>query len=260
MSSSRNLVVVENVGAVRVLELNDPERRNALSGDMRLALLAAFDDIAVDPTCMAVVLTGSGGAFSAGGDLSNMPPSSLTDSRGRLNLMADLIRSIADLRVPVVAAVEGPAAGAGMSIALACDQVVAARSSTFVASFVHVGLGPDAGLSWLLPRRVGVGKAAEILMLGERIDGESAVSTGIADRLADDGAARKAATDLAGRLAGKAPLALAAIKRLLLPLPVSLNEALAAEQAAQVPLLASADFLEGKAAFYERRPATFSGR
>lgn len=258
MMPAEILVEIDDVDGVRVLTLNDPGRRNALSAEMRLSLLAALDGAAAD-SCRAVVLTGSGGAFCAGGDLSNMPPASLTDSRSRLNLMADIVRSIISLCVPVVAAVEGPAAGAGMSLALACDHVVAARTSSFIASFVHVGLAPDAGLSWTLPRRVGFGKAAEVLMLGEKIAGEAAVAIGLADRLADDGAARDVALDIARRLATQAPLALAAIKRLLQKAPADLGVSLGEEQAVQVSLLASADFLEGKAAFYERRKPRFSG-
>lgn len=254
-----DLLTITTLEAVRVLTLNDPARRNALSMEMRFDLIAALDAALVDPDVRVVVLTGAGGAFCAGGDLTNMPPESDIASRERLNLMADLIRLVATSDKPVIAAVEGAAAGAGLSLAAACDHVIASESSTFVCSFVRVGLAPDAGLFWTLPQRVGMGAAKELLMFGEPVDASRALSIGLVDVLCPEGAALETAVDRAGELATRAPLALAAIKGALAQAPLDLRAGLFLEQAAQVRLLASADFLEGKDAFLERRRATFTG-
>lgn len=253
------LVLIEHDDAVRVLTLNDPDRRNAVGVPLRRELRAALEDAMSDDACRAIVLTGAGTAFSSGGDLSSMPRGDRADARDRLHLIADVVELMVTGPTPVIAAVEGAAVGAGTSLVAACDYAVAARGARFGAIFNRVGLVADTGLHWTLPRKVGPGPARRLLLRGTLVDAAEAARLDLVDELVDDGGALGVARERAAEFAAKAPLAIAATKRLLAH-PGSLTETLHAEEQAQVSLFETADFAEGNAAFFERRDPVFTGR
>lgn len=254
------LVTASVSGAVAVLTLNDPERRNPLSPDLRDALLAALDRSMADQTVRAVLVVGAGGSFCAGGDIATMADLTRESGRVRLERSQALIRRIAGAPKPVIAAVEGVAAGAGLSLAAACDVVVAAADARFTAAFGQLGLMPDLGALWSVPARTGLGAARRLLMLGDAADGAEALRIGLADRLAAPGSALETAMETALGLAEAAPLALAAIKTVLAEHPQTLEAVLRAEAAQQAELFASGDLREGLEAFRNRRAPTFRGR
>jgi enoyl-CoA hydratase/carnithine racemase len=253
-------VRIDREGAVAVLTLDDPERRNPLSPRLRDRLLQSLHAVLDDDTVRVVVVTGAGDVFCAGGDLTSMGELDRESGRARLGRSQAVVRTIVHADKPVIAAVEGAAAGAGLSLAASCDVVVAAADARFTAAFGQVGLMPDLGALWAVPGRVGVGTARRLLMLGDTVDGAEAVALGLADRLAEPGAALEAARAEAARLAEGSPLALRAIKRVLAAHPQQLAEVLAAEAELQSELFASDDLREGLAAFRQRRRPRFSGR
>lgn len=242
-------------GAVAVLTLDNPARRNALSMAMRVALLDALRRIEPDPAVRAVVLTGAGGNFCSGGDITEMGRKTLAEGRERFRVTHDLVRLLIGLSKPVVAAIEGWAAGAGLAVALCCDTVVAGPDARFVASFGGVGLVGDFGLLHTLPRRVGEGRARQMLLFGEPVDAAEAAGMGLVDRVAPD--ARGEAARLAGVLAGRAPLPMALTKRCLAE---GLDAALARERDMQAALYMTDDHTEGVAAFLGKRAPVFGGR
>ncbi|MCU0983722.1 MAG: enoyl-CoA hydratase/isomerase family protein [Acetobacteraceae bacterium] len=247
-------VIVTREGAVVTLTLNWPERRNALSVAMRHALADAFEEIEADRSVRVVILTGTGEHFCAGGDLTGMQVATIAEGRERMRQAHRLIRLMVNARVPVIAAVEGWCAGAGISLACAADHVVAGAEAKFVASFGKVGLLPDLGLLHTLPARVGQARARELMLFGETIEAARAEAIGLADRVVPAGAALAAARERAAILAAQAPLTLALTKA---ALAAGLDAALAREQDMQAALYLTPDHAEGKAAFLEKRPARF---
>lgn len=260
MSESAPLVRPDSDGAVRILTLNYPARRNALSLELRAALHDAVTAALADDTVRALVLTGAEGCFCAGGDLSSMQDVTGLAGRDRLANLHRLVRLLVAGAKPVVAAVEGYAYGAGMSLAALCDQVVAARDAKFCCSFGKVGLMPDMAALWTVPQRVNAGWARRLLMLGEEIDGETAHRIGLADELAPPGGALAAAVVLAQRFAATAPLPLALSRAVLARGPQPLETLLAQEADGQALLFNSADFAEGRDAFLQKRKPVFTGR
>jgi 2-(1,2-epoxy-1,2-dihydrophenyl)acetyl-CoA isomerase len=244
---------------LRVIRLNYPAKRNALSLELRADLIAAVQQAMDDSTVRAIVLTGSAGAFCAGGDISSMQNVAGVGGRQRLANLHRLVRLLAAGPKPVIAAVEGYAYGAGMSLALLCDQVVAASDAKFCCSFGKVGLMPDMAALWTVPQRVDAGWARRLLMLAEEIDGATAVRIGLADRLAEPGHALEAALDLAAQFAAMAPLPIAFTKAVLARGPQSLEAVLAQEADGQALLFNSADFAEGRDAFLAKRRPVFTG-
>lgn len=255
-------VLLERRGPVCVVTLNAPGRRNAISTEMRVALRDQLHELGVDAACRAIVLTGAGGQFCAGGDISEMTAGASDPlyAARRLQILHDSVRTIVGGAKPVVAAVEGAAAGAGMSLAAAADVVVAARDARFVAAFARIGLVADCGLQFTLSLRVGASLARRILLGGEAIDATRAHAIGLVDELADPGAALERAVAVASAFAVLPPLALAAIKSAFARQPGTLEEALALEADLQSRLAATDDHAEAKAAFAAKRPATFQGR
>lgn len=250
---------VERRGRVRVLRLADPARRNAINLEMRRSLASALSEAEQADDCRVLVITGAGGSFSAGGDLASMTGERAA-ALDRLHAIGDVIRLIVHSAKPVVAAVDGYAYGAGLSLAAACDAVVAATDARFGCSFSGVGLTADAGLHWSLPARVGAGRARLMIMSGRPVDATTAQAWGLVDEVVD-GPSLDAALALARELALRAPLSLAATKAILAHEGgAGLDEVLAREASAQVGLLASADFAEGRAAFFAKRRPEFSGR
>lgn len=253
-------VRAEDNGSVRVLVLDRPDRRNALDMQMRHELVGLLDEATADPGVRAVVLTGSGRSFCAGGDLSSMHRQPVSQSRHRLAAAQRVAQAIIDAPMPVLAAVEGHAIGAGLGIAAACDQVVAAADARFSASFLTVGLGADLGISWSLPRRVGRARARTMLLTGITVEGARASDWGLVDHVAEPGRALADAITLATTLSTGPPLALAAVKQLLNHPASEVHAVLDAELEHQAALFDTADFAEGLAAVREKRPASFTGR
>jgi enoyl-CoA hydratase len=253
---------------IRVVELARPERLNALSWDLVDKLGHVLEGIAADESCRAVILTGAGRAFCSGLDLkaredpvgSDDPITLFFD---RQESLAALVETIRHLPVPVIAAVEGPAAGGGFALALACDARVCAAGAVFVASFVRIGLSAgDMGVSYLLPRIVGAGRASEIMLTGRKVDAQEAAAIGLANEVVPDGEARDAARALAERMIGNAPFAIRMTKEVLaanVDAP-SLAAALALENRTQAVCSRTADQREALSAFLEKRPPAFSGR
>jgi len=248
-------VLVARDDALVTLTLNAPERRNALSVAMRRALADALEEIEADRSVRVVILTGTGEHFCSGGDLAGMEVGSLAEGRERMRQTHRLVRLMVQARVPIIAAVEGWCAGAGISLACASDHVIAGEGARFVASFGKVGLLPDLGLLHTLPLRVGQGRARELLLFGETVDASRALAIGLVDRVVPAGEALAAARQRAALLAAQAPLTLALTKA---ALAAGLEAALAREQDIQAALYLTPDHAEGKAAFLEKRPPRFS--
>ncbi|WP_201464997.1 enoyl-CoA hydratase/isomerase family protein [Janibacter melonis] len=257
--SAADAVRVEQHGSVRVLVLNRPERRNALGMQERVALADALAEATAADDVRAVVLTGAGAVFCAGGDVSTMT-ADLEVARRRMVAMEAVTRAIVECPVPVVAAVEGGAFGAGLAVAAACDVVVAAQDARFCASFAKVGLTADAGATWALTRRVGWSRAKQLLLTASTVPADVAHGWGLVDERVAAGTALEHALGVAERLAGLPPLSLRATKELLATLPPALDDAMTAESTAQLALFGTEDFAEGQSAFAQRRRPVFLGR
>ena len=246
--------------AVATITLNRPDTLNALNGAMVDELRTAVESLA-GSGARALLLIGEGRGFSSGADLAGgggLP----TDAGMALEKHFNpLVEAIFALDIPVVAAVNGPAAGAGCSLALAADIVIAARSAYFLQAFVNIGLIPDAGATWLLPRLAGRARAMEMMMLGERIPAEQAAEWGMISRVVADEALASEAAALAARLAQGPTVALGLIRKLARnSAHVSLAEALGAERLAQREAGNSQDFKSAVLAFLQKRPPSFEGR
>jgi len=249
-------VIEERDGAVLVLTIDYPARRNALAPALRQEMLRILDRVESDPEIRAIVVTGAGGTFCSGGDLSGMDVRGPLQGRERLRAAHDMIRLMVAGSTPVIAAVEGWCAGAGMSLACACDTVVASVDARFMAAFGKVGLMADLGLAYTLPLRVGHARAREILLYGEPITAEEALRIGLVDQLVPAGAVLDAAMARARILAAQAPAAVALTKQMLAE---GLDAALNQERHYQSLLFLTRDHAEGKAAFFGKRAPTFKG-
>ena len=248
-------------GPVATLTLDRPEALNALTVAVKVALRRELERIAADRNVRAVILTGAGRAFCAGQDLAErgQPDAAPLDEelRERYN---PIIRALRSMGQPVIAAVNGVAAGAGASLAFACDLRIAAPEARFVLAFGRIRLVPDSGATWLLPRLVGAARATEIALVGDPIPADEALRIGLVSRVvpADDLMAEARA--LADRVAAGAPLAIALTKGALeRAWSIDLKEALDGEAKLQGIAGASADHAEGLAAFREKRPPQFTG-
>lgn len=248
---------------VATITLDRPDCMNALSPEL-LHEMAAAVDAAVAGGARALILTGEGRAFCSGADLTAKDTSQKLGPDLGETLEANyhpLIRRFADLKIPIVTAMNGPAVGAGLSIALAGDIVVAARSAYLLLAFVNIGLVPDAGGTWLVAKGAGRAKALEMALLGERLSAEDALAAGLVTRVVDDEAALAEARVIATRLANMPTQAIGMIRRQVASaLNATLEETLAIERANQSIAGHTEDFREGVNAFKEKRPAKFEGR
>jgi enoyl-CoA hydratase/carnithine racemase len=249
---------------VAVITLNAPERRNAISLEMRETAMSIINDCVNDGNVCAMVLTGAQGSFCAGGDISHLKPTTYEPeplrSWTKIGQLHSLIRLLATAPKVIVAAVEGHAYGAGMSIALACDWVVAAHGAQFCSAFSRLGIIADAGLLWSLPPRVGPGRAKELLLTGRVVAGEEACNLGISDELVEDGNAVEFATARARELSAAPPLVVGVTKAMVAAGPESLERILSAERIMQPMIMLSDDHAEGRTAMTERRPPNFRAR
>ena len=252
---------LEIVDAVATVTLDRPDALNALTVALKHELLTAFDQIGRDPAVRAVVLTGSGRAFCAGQDLRERlePDAAPLDVEIRLRYNP-LIQAMVALDKPIVAAINGVAAGAGASLALACDIRIAAEGATILLAFGRVGLVPDSGATWLLPRLIGGAKAAELALIGEPLTAVAAERLGLVARVVAADALVAEAAGIAARLAAGAPRALALTKRALAASwAATFEEQLETEAILQGEAGATTDHAEGIAAFIERRAPRFTG-
>jgi 2-(1,2-epoxy-1,2-dihydrophenyl)acetyl-CoA isomerase len=253
-------------GGAATIELNRPEALNAWNGPLGDELLDAGRSVAEDGDVRAVVLTGAGRAFSSGADLRDVSsrertPEGHVDLRSLLNeRYHPIITTIRTMPKPVLAAVNGPAVGIGLSLALAADLVVAAESAYLLLAFVNVGLVPDGGSSLFVPTRVGLARATEMAMLGERVTAAQALEWGLINRVVPDSEFADEVAALRDRLATGPTRSYAGTKRQLNHwLYTRMDEQLALEADIQQEMAASGDFAEGVAAFIEKRDATFGG-
>ncbi|MFY1677491.1 MULTISPECIES: enoyl-CoA hydratase/isomerase family protein [unclassified Streptomyces] len=251
---------------VRLLTLDRPEALNALAPDHRETLIRRFAEASADPAVRAVVVTGTGRAFCAGADLRGGAPAASERVAGdvartvRLGAQR-LIAAVLDCEKPVIAAVNGTAAGLGAHLAFACDLVLAARSATFVEVFVRRGLVPDAGGAYLLPRLVGPQRAKELMFFGDSLAAAEAERLGLVNRVVSDEVLGDTALAWAERLASGPTRALALAKQLLnASLDTDRTAAFAAEAAAQEINMGTDDAREGLACFVQRRRPDFRGR
>ncbi|MEO7177766.1 MAG: enoyl-CoA hydratase-related protein [Allosphingosinicella sp.] len=256
----RHIRLEHSPAAVATITIARPDRLNALSGQTVDELRAAVEEIGRSGA-RCLLLTGEGRGFSSGADLATgggLPDDVGASLEKHFN---PLLEALFALPIPVVAAVNGPCAGAGCSLALAADIVVAARSAYFLQAFVNIGLIPDAGATWLLPRLAGRARAMEMMMLGERVPAEQALEWGLISRVVDDEALESEAAALATRLAQGPTVALGLIRKLAREAGhVPLSEALAAERVAQREAGRSDDFKAGVAAFLQKQRPRFEGR
>lgn len=253
-------ILVETRPGYRVITLNRPERLNALTVEMADALSAALDAAQADPGCRAVLLTGAGRAFCAGQDLHaivDMPSAEIGDLLDHYNPLISKLRA---LPMPVVCAVNGVAAGAGANLALACDIVVAAKSASFVQAFARIGLIPDVGGTWFVPRLVGMARARALALLAEPLSAATAAAWGMIWQAVEDDRLMDEAHALTARLAAGPGGALGLIKRALDASETNdLDRQLKLERDLQQKAAADPDHAEGVRAFLEKRAPSFGG-
>jgi enoyl-CoA hydratase/carnithine racemase len=253
------LCIGQTHGATRLLWLNLPKRRNALSPDLRADLREQLDAAIADDKIRAIVIAGVQGCFSAGGDISTMKGITSVAGRARMQNAGALMQSIIESPKPIIAAVEGWCVGAGMSLAAACDIVVASTDAKFSLPFGKLGLIPDLASLYTLPPRIGMGRTKWLAFTRRVIDAQQALAWGMAEEVVETDTIQHA-LDLAEEIGAGAPLTHAYTKELMSRLPLNLPEFLAAERDTQAILYASDDFAEGYAAFFDKRAPDFKGR
>lgn len=259
-----NLDIVDRVARI---ELDRPEKRNAMNPNMALELAATLDALASDPAVRAVRLRGAGGNFCSGGDLAAGGESRPAGSIAAItldvmnNAYARAVRALHHFPKPVVALVEGVAAGAGANFAFACDLVYATPDARFNEIFVRRGIGLDCGGSWLLPRLIGLQRAKELAFFGDWVDAARARELGLVTEIFETDGIEAAVDERLATLASRPPIALTQIKQSLhRATHVGMDEALALEAVAQAACSSTEDAMEGMRAFLEKREPRFEGR
>lgn len=247
-------IILEKEDKVATLSLNRPDVLNAINNAMRRELLAALEDVAADDEVKVLVLTGKGRAFCSGGDVKGM------GTRERMIKPHPIILKMASLEKPVISAVNGVAAGAGCNLAMAADIIIASEKASFIQTFVKIGLVPDWGGMFFLPRLVGIYKAKELMLTGDRISAVEAERIGMVNKVVPDEEFQDFVKEYSGRLAKGAPKSMAMIKKTLNVTQNSdIDTVLALEYQAQTICRETADHKEGIAAFKEKRAPEFTG-
>ena len=259
-----NPILVDRRPGYRVITLNRPQRLNAFTEEMHRALRAALEEAEGDAECRALLITGAGRGFCAGQDLNDRlaKPGEKVPLGGTLEQFYNpLVRKLRALPFPVIAAVNGVAAGAGCNIALACDIVLAAKSATFLQAFAKLGLVPDSGGTWFLPRLIGPARARGLALLAEPLSAEQAESWGLIWKCVPDMVLMGEAGKLCVHFASAPTFGLGLIKRALDASEMNdLTTQLDLERDLQREAGATSDYAEGVRAFIEKRPAKFTGR
>ena len=259
-----DVLLVERDGHVAVLTMNRPHARNALDTALLKRLPEALADVAADASVRAIVLTGAGHAFCAGADLKaamSRGSSAFDAIDTTIDEYHAIIHAITSAPKPVIAAVDGAAVGFGCDLALSCDLRVMSTDGYLQEKFVKIGLMPDGGGTFWLPRLIGLGRAMEMLLFGESVPAEKAVAMGLANRVVPVAQLRDEAMTMARTLAKGPPIAFAEMKRAVrASLDGTVDSALALEKKGQLRCLASADCMEGIMAWMEKREPTFAGK
>ncbi|MCD2172249.1 enoyl-CoA hydratase/isomerase family protein [Rhizobium sp. C4] len=254
-------VRIEFKGPIAIVTMDNAKTKNALSPEMIRDLGDRFEQLMGDWNCRAIVLTGANGAFCSGGDVSRMQRDrQVLDTRTYIGGAHRILRAMVNGAKPVIAAVEGAAIGAGMSLVAACDYAVASQRSKFCAAFAKVGLAPDSGLYWTLPQRVGLGRAKKLIMLANTFAAAEAERIGLVDEAVDDGTALTRAIVVAEEFAAAAPLSIAVTKAVYADGVLTLDDAFRAERDHHPMLVRSADHLNAIDAFREKRQPKFEGK
>jgi 2-(1,2-epoxy-1,2-dihydrophenyl)acetyl-CoA isomerase len=256
-------LIVERSGPVVRLRLNRPEVLNALNRDMAEAFLDAARDIAKDPTVRAVLVSGEGRAFMAGGDVASFREEGKSVAEAVAGLIGPFHEAILTLRsanAPLVAALQGPVAGAGMSLALACDLAVASEDMKMVLAYSAIGTSPDGSGTFFLPRLIGLRRAMELALLNEPVKADQALEWGLVSRVVPREVLEEEVLGLVERLAAGPTKAFGATRRLMeASFGAPLADQLDAELRSFLSMTETADFVEGNAAFLEKRKAGFTG-
>lgn len=254
-------VTQDKDGAIGILTLNEPETLNAMTPDLLGALAEAVGEMTADPAVRGLVLTGAGRGFCSGQNLKASEALGEDIVGGVMKFYWPTFKALRECRVPVVVAVNGVAAGGGFSLAMAGDMIVAARSATFIQVFSRIGLVPDLGSTWLLPRLIGRQRALELMHFNEPLSAERAKEWGLVREVADDANLMPEAVKLAQRLAQGPTRALVATRMLLDESEhATYADQFRREIEVQSHIRQSADALEGRSAFIEKRKANFTGR
>jgi 2-(1,2-epoxy-1,2-dihydrophenyl)acetyl-CoA isomerase len=259
------VLLVDDAEGVRTLTLNRPDAYNSLTAELKETLLAELRWVATEPSVRAVVITGAGKAFCAGQDLREHVEVLNAEAQAPMSTIEEhynpLVRAITTLPKPVIAAVNGTAAGAGASLAFACDLRIADESAKFLLAFAGIGLSADTGTSWTLPRLVGYGRAMEMMLLGKPVQADEAIRIGMVNRVVAPGSALPEALTLARSMAVGPTAAFGAVKAAMLAAAsADLETALAEEGRTQAELASTEDHREAVRAFVAKRTPTFTGR
>ncbi|MEO8217759.1 MAG: enoyl-CoA hydratase [Acidobacteriota bacterium] len=258
------LIETHRSGGVVTVTLNRPEKLNAVAGSMRQDLLDVLDNVSRDSSCHVAILTGAGRAFCAGGDIGTMAALQADGDRAGFNQLleagAHIVSALRSLPQMVIASINGVAAGAGCNLALACDYRIASETASLGQTFIRIGLHPDWGGSWFLPRLVGSSRAMELMMTGRMVDANEALSLGMVDRVVPFEQLSAETSSLAEKIAAAPPLVVRAIKRSTeASADHTLGQQLALEMDEQLRAFTSADAGEGMKAFLEKRNPQFRG-
>lgn len=257
-------VLIERDGAVVTITLNRPEIRNAMNVELTERFSQAVEDLRGDPSVRAVVVTGNGPAFCAGGDLSWIrpgPEASIPEMRTKMRAFYPRFLGVRSLDVPVLAAINGPAVGAGLCLALACDIRLASAGATLSAPFTKLGMHPGMAATYLMTRLLGTARAADLLFTSRAVDAEEALRLGLVNEVVQGDDLLGRAKDLAAAIAENAPIPMGMVKRAIyLAERFDMDAMLEYEGLAQPITMGTADLLEGLAAVKEKRPPRFEGR
>jgi 2-(1,2-epoxy-1,2-dihydrophenyl)acetyl-CoA isomerase len=254
-------IIVKRQNGIGILIMNRPEIRNAFITEIKEELLYALEDMEKDEDIKCIVITGEGRAFSAGGDLSALKEIKPLGGRKRLIDGVKLLHKVLEIEKPIIAAVNGPAAGSGCSFALACDMVLASDKALFVQSFVNVGLIPDFGAIHFLPLLIGPHRAKEMMFLGEKVSAEDALQIGLINKIIPSDKLMETTISIAENMARKSPISIGLTKRMMNQhVNGQLKMLLEIEAATQDICLQTKDFNEGVTSFFEKRQPMFIGK
>ena len=256
-------LIVERTGAVATLTLNRPGARNALDLAMRQEMLAALDEVEADDSVRVLILTGAGEHFCAGGDVKSMRERRQTAAEGRrrVQMLNTMVQRLVDFPRPTIAMVDGYAVGAGTNLALCCDLVIASDRAKFGELFNKIGLAPDGGGTWFLPRLIGLARAKELIFTGDLFDAAEAARMGLVNRVVPAAELRAVTRALAEKIAAGPPAVQRMAKHMLNRAATSdLPAALDLEAYSQGLAIAGEDHQEGLAAFFDKRAPKFTGR